>query len=475
MSRLLYFIILIGLAGCMESRNSMDSMVLFGKIEQPLIASAVFILDKSGFSKVKINPDGNYFQWQKDSIAEPLLLSIRYGLSQYWDIYIEPGDSIHLSFDDEYVLNSLNTITFTGDRKIENEFLLQIKQVFNKESSYERHFYNCQEDEFISKVDSLMTIGMGMIDNFEEKNSMSKSFENFMMEYVNYTCAIYLNNYPGLYKYAFGHRFYHKSESFELALQESVNLDRPDLLNHHAYTDFLVRRISSLSGLDYLSLRENDIQKIHNILKRTSELTDSLITSLEVRQLVDFQILQQSIYFKRPGIEPFYMDFQQKYPNSLYALKLQEGWKEYKILSKGFPAPSFEFADVTGEIYSLDSFLGKWIYMDVWATWCGPCLAQQPRFEELVEKYQSNDRLVFLGISIDENVEAWKRMVKDRELGGVQLNIRSDPDNSFHSDYMITGVPKYLIIDPNGLVYDVNAKEPKNPELVDEIDYLLSR
>jgi len=40
---------------------------------------------------------------------------------------------------------------------------------------------------------------------------------------------------------------------------------------------------------------------------------------------------------------------------------------------------------------------------------------------------------------------------------------------------MITGVPKYLLIDPNGLVYDVNAKEPKNPELVDEIDYLLSR
>ncbi len=66
-------------------------------------------------------------------------------------------------------------------------------------------------------------------------------------------------------------------------------------------------------------------------------------------------------------------------------------------------------------------------------------------------------------------------MVKDRELGGVQLNIRSDPDNSFHTDYMITGVPKYLLIDPNGLVYDVNAKEPKNPELVDEIDYLLSR
>src|SRR5690606_33572803 len=257
-----------------------------------------------------------------------------------------------------------------------------------------------------SKVDSLMTIGMGMIDNFEEKNSMSKSFENFMMEYVNYTCAIYLNNYPGLYKYAFGHRFYHKSESFELTLQESVNLDRPALINHHTYLDFLVRRISSLYGLDYLSLRENDIQKIHNILKRTLELNDSLITSPEIRQLVDYQILQQSIYFKRPGIEPFYMDFQQKYPNSLYALKLQEGWKEYKILSKGFPAPSFEFADVTGEIYSLDSFLGKWIYMDVWATWCGPCLAQQPRFEELVEKYQSNGRLVFIGISIDENVEA---------------------------------------------------------------------
>src|SRR5690606_29369208 len=252
MSRLLYFFILMGLTGCMETRDSMDGMVLFGKIEQPLIASAVFILDKSGFSKVKINPDGNYFHWKKESITEPLLLSIRYGLSQNWYVYIEPGDSVHLSFKDQNILNSVHSLTFTGDRKIENEFLVHMKQVFNKESSLEHHFYNCQEDEFISKVDSLMTMGMRMIDDFVEKNPRSKTFEIFLREYVNYTCATYLNNYPGIYKYNFGHRFYQKSESFELALQESVNLDRPDLLNHHAYTDFLVRRISSLSGLDYL-------------------------------------------------------------------------------------------------------------------------------------------------------------------------------------------------------------------------------
>ena len=472
---LLYLLILFWLTGCMNNGKTSEGVAIECKIQNPLHSSNIYIGDRFNFRKAEVDTSSQTLLWQRDSVVGPLLVSAYFDRNQNCCIYLEPGDRLKLEFNGREIQNSLNSLTFEGGRKIENEFLISLKKVFNKNLSYEFDFYNCPEREFMERIDSLRDHGLDMINSYTKEHTGKLDFENFTREYINYTCALYLNNYPMKYRYTFGHRDYRISNALKIKIEEYVQLERPDLVDHIVYAEFLLERISGLSGLNELNFRETNELKIEKTVAEAMDVIDSLMVNQEIIKLAKYGIIHREMYLKRPAIEPFYVAFREEYPNSIYTIKLQEAWKDYKILSKGFPAPQFEFADVTGQKYSLDSFRGKWIYMDVWATWCGPCLAQQPRFEELVEKYRNNDRLLFLGISVDEDVEAWKRMVVEKKMGGVQLNIQSDPDNTFHKDYMITGVPKYLFIDPNGLVYDINTKRPKDPELVDEIDYLLSR
>ncbi|MDT0552658.1 TlpA family protein disulfide reductase [Urechidicola vernalis] len=132
---------------------------------------------------------------------------------------------------------------------------------------------------------------------------------------------------------------------------------------------------------------------------------------------------------------------------------------------KGNPSPKFtNFENYNGGSTSLDDLKGKFVYIDVWATWCGPCKQQIPYLKQ-VEKEYEHKNIAFVSISTDRanKYDAWRKMIADKEMGGIQLY--AGTDYSFSQEYQINAIPRFILIDPEGNIVDANAPRPSDPRL----------
>lgn len=140
----------------------------------------------------------------------------------------------------------------------------------------------------------------------------------------------------------------------------------------------------------------------------------------------------------------------------------------------GNASPSFSYENYKGGTTKLEDFKGKYVYIDVWATWCGPCRAEIPFLQKVEEKY-SGKNIAFVSISIDvkKDNEKWKKMVGEKNLGGTQLFADNDWNSEFIKSFGINSIPRFILIDPKGNVIDANAKRPSDPSLQVQLDQLV--
>lgn len=176
------------------------------------------------------------------------------------------------------------------------------------------------------------------------------------------------------------------------------------------------------------------------------------------------------------GLDPEVIKLERKANNDLitfYVSNYPSEHYNYTILQKGQPSPKFNYPDSNGKNVSLDDLKGKYVYVDVWATWCGPCKREIPFLKELDEQYKDKD-LAIVSLSIDkaENKEKWLKMIKDQDLQGIQILADKDWNSDFVTSYNITGIPRFILIDPEGNIYDANAPRPSDPRLKDLLSSL---
>ncbi|CAM1356757.1 MULTISPECIES: TlpA family protein disulfide reductase [Tenacibaculum] len=139
-----------------------------------------------------------------------------------------------------------------------------------------------------------------------------------------------------------------------------------------------------------------------------------------------------------------------------------------ETLAKGLVSPKFtEYENHKGGKTSLDDLKGKYVYIDVWATWCNPCKQEIP-YLKTVEKKFHDKNIEFVSVSIDQQKDhaTWVKMVNDKELGGVQLFADNNWNSKFVKDYAISGIPRFILVDPEGNIVNANAPRPSSPELV---------
>ncbi|MFY7671976.1 TlpA family protein disulfide reductase [Tenacibaculum sp. MEBiC06402] len=136
-------------------------------------------------------------------------------------------------------------------------------------------------------------------------------------------------------------------------------------------------------------------------------------------------------------------------------------------LAKGKVAPKFvDYEKPDRETVSLDDLKGKYVYIDVWATWCNPCLAEIPALQKLEKDYHDKN-IQFVSISIDKRDDyfTWTDMVEEKDLGGIQLY--ANEDKSFSQAYRISSIPRFILIDPDGNIVSADAPRPSDPKLVE--------
>lgn len=162
-----------------------------------------------------------------------------------------------------------------------------------------------------------------------------------------------------------------------------------------------------------------------------------------------------------------------KQQNNQLVTYFDSAYEKNKVMGKGKPSPKFEnYVNIKGGKKSLDSYKGKYVYIDVWATWCGPCIQQIPYLQSLEKEYHTKN-IAFLSISTDEPQRSggswdaaekkWRDFVKNRNMSGEQL--WAGEDFSFQQAYQINSIPRFILIDPQGNIVDSNAPRPSDPNL----------
>ncbi|MCK0131645.1 AhpC/TSA family protein [Flavobacteriaceae bacterium F08102] len=134
--------------------------------------------------------------------------------------------------------------------------------------------------------------------------------------------------------------------------------------------------------------------------------------------------------------------------------------------SNGAGAPMFDLPDPKGKIVSLNDFKGKYVLIDFWASWCGPCKGEVPFLKEVHEKYKDKD-LVVIGISSDQKKEAWLRTIEHEKMDWIQLSSRG---SSVSNDYGVSGIPHILLIDKKG---NIVASGLRGKAIMGEVENLI--
>lgn len=145
--------------------------------------------------------------------------------------------------------------------------------------------------------------------------------------------------------------------------------------------------------------------------------------------------------------------------------------KSKEKTAAGTTAPDITLDTPDGKQVQLkDICKGKFTYIDVWATWCGPCKREIPHMAKLVEHFKGNDKVLLISISVDENVEAWKKMIADDKPDWAQYNIHGAVNAQFSKDWGITGIPRFIMIDKDGNIFAADASRPSNEETAKTIE-----
>lgn len=205
---------------------------------------------------------------------------------------------------------------------------------------------------------------------------------------------------------------------------------------------------------DFAGLMKNE-EKI--FLEKITALQDEKIKSLEDTGLDKDFVSSYKKYIEKDidGIKKYY----------------EENLKMFE--SNGAIAFDFNYENYKGGSTRLSSLKGKYVYIDIWATWCGPCLQEIPFLQEVEKKYHGKN-IEFVSISIDEMDKKikWKEMVATRNMGGIQLIADKAWESEICTSLSVTGIPRFVLIDTEGKILNANAPRPSDQELITILDGL---
>lgn len=212
---------------------------------------------------------------------------------------------------------------------------------------------------------------------------------------------------------------------------------------------------------------------------REGQITAEKLASLneeDFKKMTEEKKLTEEMFLDKSSLDKTFIEIQKK--NIAINIRgLQQYYNESKAIQKlnNATAPIFNYANHKGGTTKLEDFKGKYIYIDVWATWCGPCRGEIPFLQKIEEKYHEKN-IEFVSISIDaqKDFEKWKKFVSDKQLGGTQLFADNDWNSDFAKKLNITSIPRFILIDTYGKIINANTERPSSPKLQEVLDKLLN-
>ena len=172
----------------------------------------------------------------------------------------------------------------------------------------------------------------------------------------------------------------------------------------------------------------------------------------------------------------FYTEIKKQIEDQYLRIETQHKFQVAQNKLNNTVSPNFSFINYKGGQSTLEDFKGKYIYIDIWATWCAPCIREIPYLKKIEELYQGKN-IAFLSISSDQysDIEKWKKMIVTKSMSGVQLLEDNRVDTAFSTYFNVDTIPRFILIDPKGVIIDSNTLRPSDPLLIGKLDGLLNK
>lgn len=153
--------------------------------------------------------------------------------------------------------------------------------------------------------------------------------------------------------------------------------------------------------------------------------------------------------------------------------KKRQAAQDYISKIKELPAASFSCEDINGQQVCLNQFKGKYVLIDIWATWCGPCKGEIPSLQKQEEAFEG-ENVVFLGISLDSKKDVWSQFVHDKKLKGTQIFAGKAAD-AISKHYGVKGIPRFILLDKEGKVLESDFLRPSDENFAKVLRSYLSK
>ncbi|WP_407485993.1 thioredoxin-like domain-containing protein [Elizabethkingia anophelis] len=417
-----------------------------GRFETDLKIDSVRIFTKDFHKKIASVPvTDNQFQWKTNQNLPMDEYILEFGNKNY-PLVFGKGDWFDLSFR----LNHTKMESYVkGNRKAEKDYNTTEEdfagefqyQLDNKEFKKPQDFYNKLQNEWQDNVQYLNKFSTS--ENF----GLSDEFK----EYRKQLLAIkFLNNIENYKKISGAAAPKALIDELQNTVKNPVRL----LKKNSNYLDYKLDQLMAgevgAEGNDSLIFKK--LNTLPSGIEKDRLIGSQLYKSLELKT---DSAARNSLYHSEIG---YIQDRELK------------GYLQGKLISlnqsqKGMPFPDLSFTDSTGKAQKLSQFRGKYVIIDLWATWCQPCLEIRPTFEARERSYKYYQNIQFLSISVDQDKKRWENFLKTKPSKTLQWHL---PDsNKFATEYGIQGIPRFIILDPQGKIYNMNAPSPNEDNFVE--------
>lgn len=383
------------------------------------------------------------------------------------DLHLAAGDSLQLavnywSFD--------SSIHYRGNAAAKNAYLaaenLKIKLPLLNKGTLDNYYQHCVQtmlpEAFVKEMDSLQSARWKLLDHWQTR-LMPTDYHVFK-EQIRFESA----NQKSLY---FPLRRLISSQNPKVSVVEEIN-GFDDFLMELSWNDSLMHGWSHYDrvavDVSWMILKKSGALKQSSEEKRyllLCQTLDSLGSTQSSNYLMANFLTDQIKESRGTKLAAAMRYFMQKSTHETYKAKVQALYDAYSQLKPGVAAPAFRLNDTKGKTVQLSDFKGKVVYIDFWASWCTPCLAEFKHLPAL-KSMLPTDSVVLLYINVDDDKNRWLAASAKHLSTETDLWAGSVFTSEVAQAYQVHGLPKYVLIDKEGHIFNMQAPRPSSPESV---------
>lgn len=432
------------------SKASNNDVLIKGRINKVNEKVLLYSSQNSGYAKiiniVVTDDNGNFEIKLKRDLPEIYTLDAGISLR----ICAKPGDVVSVDLTDGR--------RWGGDNNEINELINSFKSP--------KKFENSLSPEAITYSDEFNRLELEKLRESDVKD------KEFLALFIAETYWGYIHKKYQKLKQVYGEIEIKIAPKGYFDFEKNMNLNDESLLSYSGWFNLISLHCENLEKRNKLNSKvDNYIYERASIITNKRVKQNFILKSIWFDNLIGYQYTAENI----AKIEKYFLSERGK--NKLSELKKisSDRSSKRKHLLAGEIAPDFEVEDLlTNKKVKLSDFKGKFVLIDMWFTGCGPCKSEMPHLK-ILENYFHGKNIEFLSLAFDTLKDRKKLLnyIKKHELCGVLLNNTEGFKSQIVKDYMVSGYPHYVIIDPDGKIVDSKARKPSDSILKKQLEDLL--